>query len=171
MKQAPMRFKGFEWRHNPREISFKCERNVGELSFPFNGSKLSETGRKCLVIRGKGELFGEDCLEQFDRLVELFRDSGEGLLTLPGMKPFYAVFESVSVTGSPKPDVLGYSFVFRESPQKTRTTGHSFCVTRDGESLWDVSYRFGVPIDRLVELNPQIKRPDIVAKGSVIRLC
>ncbi len=170
MKQAPMRFKGFEWRHNPREISLECEKNTGELNFPYNGSSLSETGRKCLVIRGKGELFGEDCLEQLDSLVELFRDSGEGLLTLPGMKPFYAVFENISVTGSPKPDVLSYSFVFRESPKKSKATGLTHCVT-SGENLWDISYRFDVPIDRLVELNPQIKRPDIVDDGSVIRLC
>ena len=44
-------------------------------------------------------------------------------------------------------------------------------MVTQGETLWDISYRFDLPIDALVRLNPQVKRPDVVAEGTVIALC
>ena len=41
----------------------------------------------------------------------------------------------------------------------------------DGETLWDVSYRFDIVIDRLVALNPDIKRPDENLGGRAVALC
>ena len=40
------------------------------------------------------------------------------------------------------------------------------------ECLWDVSYESRVEIEKLLSLNPWIKRPDEpLKKGRVIRLC
>ena len=76
MNLVPMRFKGVEWHHNPREISFSCEQNVSELLSPFGISYIQNTGRKSTVIRGEGELYGEDCAEQFSRLLSLLKSGG-----------------------------------------------------------------------------------------------
>lgn len=84
---------------------------------------------------------------------------------------FFAVFESIKIVGSPKPEVLTYSFVFREVMESKRGQNLVSCVTQNGENLWDISYKYGISIDTLVSLNTQIKRPDVVADGSVVRLC
>ena len=36
MTLVPMRFKNYEWRYNPEEISFECEENIQELNSPKN---------------------------------------------------------------------------------------------------------------------------------------
>ena len=40
-----------------------------------------------------------------------------------------------------------------------------------GDTLWDISYRFGKPIDRLIALNPWVKRPDENLGGMEVSLC
>ena len=171
MNLVPMRFKGVEWHHNPREISFSCEQNVSELHSPFGISYIQNTGRKSTVIRGEGELYGEDCAEQFSRLLSLLKSGGSGVLAIPAICTVYAVMESLKITGTPKPDVLTYSFVFREVMEKTRVDVPLRCVAASGDTLWDISYRFRVSIDALVRLNPGVRRPDEDLNGMEVALC
>ena len=124
-----------------------------------------------MIISGTGELYGTDCLEQFDRLLSLFRQGGQGVLAIPKITPVYAVFESLKIKGEPKPDVLEYSFVFREVMEKKQKDKTEVYTAEEGECLWDISYKFEVPIDTLVRLNPSIKRPDISLDGRVVKLC
>ena len=42
MKLVPMRFKGVQWHHNPREIAFVCEKHINELHAPFDRSFVQE---------------------------------------------------------------------------------------------------------------------------------
>ena len=65
MNLVPMRFKGVEWHHNPREITFSCENGVYEHKAPFGKAYIQNTGRRNMVIRGEGELYGADCDAQF----------------------------------------------------------------------------------------------------------
>lgn len=171
MNLVPMRFGGVSWRHNPREIRFAAEKNVRELVSPFALPAVQDVGRRCMTVRGEGELYGADCLEQFERLLALFRREGTDVLSIAGIKPFYAVFEELAVVGEPKPDVLTYRFVFREAPRESGEDKPTVHTAAQGESLWDISYRCGVGIDALVALNPQVKRPDEVAAGEEVRLC
>lgn len=171
MNLVPMRFKGVEWRHNPREIAFLCEKNVNRLHAPFDREYIQETGKKNMVIKGEGELYGNDCGEQFQSLLRLFKSGGSGVLSISALGTLQAVFESLSVKGIPKPDVLQYGFVFREvSEAETRDVIEAYTAA-DGETLWDVSYRFGIVIDRLIALNPWVKRPDNNLSGKVVTLC
>lgn len=171
MKLVPMRFKGVEWHHNPREISFSCEQSVSEMKAPYGNAYIQNTGRKNTVVRGEGELYGEDCTEQFGRLFSLMKSGGSGVLAIPKLGTMVAVFESLSVKGTPKPDVLTYRFVFREVMEKTANDTPTAYVCQSGETLWDVSYRFGIVIDRLAALNPDIRRPDDVLEGKEVALC
>ena len=79
--------------------------------------------------------------------------------------------ESLKIKGEPKPDVLEYSFVFREVMEEKQQDKAQTYTAEEGECLWDISYKFGVPIDTLVKFNPNVKRPDISLEGRVIRLC
>ena len=162
MKLVAMRFDGVVWHHNPRRITFESEENVRVLAAVQPPEVVQQSGRKNVVIDGEGELYGADCLEQFDRLLSLFRRGREGTLSLPGFKP-------VMLLAQPSPDVLTYRFRFREV--RGQATDKPQSVVTQGESLWHISYRFDLPIDALVRLNPQVKRPDVVAEGTVIALC
>lgn len=171
MKLVPMRFKGFEWHHNPAEISFECGKQVNELKSPNGGAYIQNMERKNMVIKGKGQLFGEDCLEQFDKLFRLFRQGGAGVLAIDKIEPVFAIFERLKILGKPKPDILDYEFVFREVMEKKQESKPSVYVVGENESLWDVAYITGTEIDSLVSLNPEIKRPDEVEMGFEVRLC
>ena len=154
MKLIPMRFKGVTWRHNPRELTFESEKQINELHAPFAGCTVQDTGRRGMCVKGEGELFGADCLEQFQALLALFREGGR----------------SLTLIGKPKPDVLTYRFLFREVMSEADNVPHTYLIG-ENENLWDVSFRFGIGIDALMALNPQVKRPDILTEGEVVRLC
>ena len=171
MNLVPMRFKGVEWHHNPREITFECAKQINELHAPYGRSYIQNTGRRNMLIKGEGELYGEDCTGQFGRLFELFKSGGSGVLAIPKLGTVHAVFESLKIKGSPKPDVLSYSFVFREVMEREVMDKPESYTPSDGETLWDVSYRFDIVIDRLVALNPDIKRPDENLGGRAVALC
>ena len=170
MKLIPMRFKDVTWRHNPRELVFESQKQINELHAPYAGCTVQDTGRRGMTVKGEGELFGADCLAQFESLLALFREGGSGVFSVEGVKPFHAVFESLTLVGKPKPDVLTYRFLFREVMSEADCTPDTYTAGAD-ESLWDVSYRFGVGIDALMALNPQVRRPDILGEGEVVRLC
>lgn len=171
MKLVAMRFKGVQWHHNPREISFECDKIVNERNSPFGNSYIQNTGRRNMKIIGKGELYGEDCLEQFERLFALFKQGGSGVLALPHITPFAAVFEKLKITGKPKPDLLSYEFVFREVMEEKQQSKMIEYAPNEGENLWDVACKFHIAVEELLKLNPQIKRPDVIDSGEVIRLC
>lgn len=171
MNLVPMRFKGVEWHHNPREIAFSCEKKVNRLHAPFDKEYIQETGKKNMIIKGEGELYGADCGEQFRALLKLFKSGGSGVLSIPALGTLHAVFEGLSVKGIPKPDVLRYSFVFRELSEAEKRDITEAYNAAEGETLWDVSYRFGIVIDRLIALNPWVKRPDNDLSGKEVALC
>ena len=171
MKLIPMRFKGVTWRHNPRELTFESEKQINELHAPYAGCTVQDTGRRGMTVKGEGELFGDDCMEQFERLYALFQEGGSGVLAIPKLGAVYAVFEELKLKGVPKPDVLTYSFTFREVMERVPAEVQTAYTAAQGETLWDVSYRFDIVIDRLVALNPWVRRPDEDVGGREVALC
>ena len=39
-----------------------------------------------------------------------------------------------------------------------------------GDTLWELARRYGVSLERLVELNPQIKNPNLIYVGQKVRV-
>lgn len=168
---VPMRFNGVEWHHNPYEIIFECDKKVNETVSPCGTSYIHNSGRKNMTVRGTGELCGSDCVQQFNSLLQLFRQNTAGILSIQNIQPFYAVFESLKIVGKPKPDKLMYSFLFREKMQISKSALPAVHFVGINQTLWDISYIYKIPIETLVALNTNIKCTDNLLSGDVVKLC
>lgn len=167
-----MRFKGFEWKCNPEKICFECDKKIIEKTSPFYSQYVQNIGRKNMRISGEGYLCGSDCMEQFGKLLELFKSGGEGVLAIANFTPVYAFFEGLKIIGEPKPNILKYSFAFRENMETSKEKSAISHICKGEECLWDVSYLYGIDVEKLIALNSFVRFPDeILEKGVVIKLC
>ena len=81
------------------------------------------------------------------------------------------MFEKLEIKGEPKPNVLEYSFVFREVMEKKQKTVITYFDCENGQTLWDIAYKTGVKIDELVRLNHDVKFPDENLGTRRVKLC
>ena len=81
-------------------------------------------------------------------------------------------FKKLDMEADVTPDRISFSFEFVEAESfyvKDNTAKlHSVL---EGETLFDIAYDFGVPVDSLVKLNPSVRRPDELMVGEEIRVC
>lgn len=166
-----MRYKGFTFWCNPLSIEVESGRNSATYAFPYSGEKKSDLGEKCRIIKGKGELRGTDCLEQYAKLHALQAEGGAGVLTLPTMEPVKAIFTSLTAVADVTPDTISYSFQFAEVSSEVNESAEKIHTVKQGETLFDIAYEYGVSVDSLVKLNPQVKRPDELTEGGEIKVC
>ena len=173
MKNVPMRFCGYTLHHNPATIKTEFVGNIRELSSPCCAPVSEHLGNRLRRISGEGELYGANCIAQFKELQNLFESGAEGLLSLPHLPAMYAYLKELRMIAEPREDVLGYRFVFLESRpaplDEMITKTHTTMI--EGESLWNIAYRYRVSIDELVRLNPQIKYIDYLDAEERVRLC
>lgn len=167
-----MRFAGFTWEHNPLEINISQENKSNTINLgPFGERKL-EGSRKCTVIKGKGELIGENCVEVYEALSALFKEKKSGILTIPGLPPIRAQFSEFNAQASTLPDVITYSFTFTEcESSESYIVKKGKYLAKEGENLFDISDSEGVPLDTLVKLNPHIRYIDDLREGEEVLLC
>lgn len=173
-KSDRMSFKGFIFTNNPSVIKIKHRVKLVRNSVPFGVDNTRSFGRKACEISGEGDLVGKDCAEQFAKLRKVFFSGGSGLLLLPGLEPFYAFFESFELLEEPSDELIRYSFAFCEdtSAKHFENSQKQLHTVMGGETLWDISYKYGIAVEGLLDNNPNIIRPDAVLNvGEVIRLC
>lgn len=172
MKLSKMRYKGYSWLHNPKEIKITKEQLLKEQHIPYDTGYMQDLGSKSRVIEGIGQLYGDDCLDQYKALEKLQGEKGSGILSLPNMKPFYAYFKSIGLACDPTPKLVTYKFVFVEDNSgQNNFSRQIFHKVEKGETLWDIAYKYKVDIEKLVSLNPQIKRIDELCEGDSLRIC
>lgn len=173
MKNVPMRFCGYTFHHNPATLKIEHTGRLRELEHPYSLPYAEHLGNRLRRVTGEGELYGADCIAQFLKIKDLFENGEAGLLSLPRIPAMYAYLKELTMTAEPKEDILTYRFLFVEAhlPEREESSRESYETIVDCESLWDISYRFGVPIDTLVQLNPQIGYIDTIAEGVSVRLC
>lgn len=171
MELALMRFKGFTFWCNPYSIEITSENNTARYVLPFSGEKHEDSGRKCRVIKGKGELRGKDCLEKYAELYSLQAKGGAGILSLPEAEPMYAMFTKLTALADSSPDKISYAFQFSEASSENTPVEKKVHKVKSGETLFDIAYKYGVSVDSLVFLNPQIKRPDELEENKEIKIC
>ena len=173
MKNVPMRFAGYTFRHNPSKLTIEDEANVVGVVSPCTPPDSTHLGRGLRIIRGEGELYGADCIMQYRGIRNLYLNGEKGLLSLPHMPPMTAYLRELRLIAEPREDELSFTFTFIETQGKTGSVDDEafYTVAADGESLWDIAFAHGLDIDTLVMLNPQICCISELDEGEKVRLC
>ncbi len=188
---SPMRYKNYIWPHNPRVYSIDYQREMAVHKIPFELYLLQDLGRTNRVMAGEGEFVGEDAYSQFGSLANVFYDGGPGLLVHPLWQTSNAYFVSLRLEQEPRPDYVRYSFVFWEdhslyngltlqtsgNSQETQqgtagtpTSSPAYHRVVKGDTLWALSKTYGLSLEELIALNPQIKNPNLIYVGDEVRV-
>lgn len=173
MRLQPMRYGDYVWPVNPEQVSVEYGKNVREVDRPYSESVLQNLGGRMRAVKGKGEFFGPQCAQEFGRLAAAFASEGAGMLSLPGLPPFPAVFASLKMTGIPQPDCVGYEFLFLEDKSGDRPAagiGEGVYVCIGGEDFWSIANAYRTTADELRMLNPMIQWPNDLKAGQKVVL-
>ena len=193
---SPMRFKNFVWPHNPRVYSITYERKIAVHKIPFGRHYLQSLGQTRRVFRGEGEFVGEGAYDKFKALASVFYDETPGTLVHPVWMTTSAWFAGLELRQAPRRDYVAYSFEFWEvvsdstaeltvvavSDRETASDGSAasggaaepaqeeWHTVGKGDTLWGLSQRYGVPLDRIIALNPDIRNPNLIYVGQRVRI-
>lgn len=197
MKLTPMRYKDYTWPHNPETCRVGMERKIAVQKAPFGGYCLQDLGEIHRVMRGEGVFAGEGAYEQFRALERVFHQEGAGMLAHPVWQAMRARFVTLEVLEEPQPDYVRYSFEFWEEGGMTGMTRISaaaetapgtaeeqqpgaddaektgpgeYHLVSKGETLWGISKRYGISLEQLLQLNPQIRNPNLIRPGDEVRV-
>lgn len=172
MRPCRMRYRGYVWRHNPYKLSFFDEKSTAEILPPFSSSDIRVFSEKPCVIKGEGELFGEDCVEQYNRLKALFYEHDEGILSIEDAGSFYVAFVDLSMLSEPKDNILSYAFTFRQKKcDRIPVSEERYDIAGEDETLWDIAFRCHKTVEEIIALNPQIRFFDELSEGEKVRVC
>lgn len=162
-KHEKMSFREYIFKNNPSLINITHQRKTALHNVPMGDDNLQELGCKNAVIEGKGEFFGEDCLQSFEELKSVFLRGGSGVLCLPGMTPVLACFARLELVGEPLDNMVKYEFTFYvDNKNVDYVESNRKHICNGSECLWDIAYKQSEDIERLVKKNPDIIRPDTV---------
>lgn len=190
---SPMRFKNFIWPHNPRVYTITYERKIAAHKIPFGRHYLQSLGQTRRVLKGNGEFVGEEAYNKFSELATIFYEESPGVLVHPIWVTTTAWFVGLEVRQEPRRDYVAYSFEFWEvfgdentalkvqslrqaAPIGTMQSldgGDGQAVWHtvvQGDTLWELANRYGVALDRLVALNPDISNPNLIYIGQKVRV-
>ena len=193
MQLSNMRYKTFVWPHNPRVYSIQLERKMAVNKIPFGRHKLQSLGQTRRIMRGEGEFVGENAYKQFKELGSLFYQETPGTLVHPLWDTTTAWFVDLKLEQEPRADYVKYSFEFwddfpnvsgelkaitvekqgESSAKETEeriASGETWHTVVKGECLWGIAVDYGVPLAKLIELNPQIKNPNLIYVGQKVRV-
>ncbi len=169
---SEMKFGAYTFMHNPKRLTVTGTLGGRETVLPFCGCEFTPVTLENSVIRGEGIISGED---RFKRLLQLSQclNKEAALLTFPPLPSIRATLTKLEYKLEPGDGVIEISFEFTSSSlNKYSARMEIASVVADGEeNLWDIAWRYNKPVERLLALNPRVKRPDTVEKGWVIRLC
>ena len=186
---SPMRFKNFVWPHNPRGYSITYERKSAVHKIPFGRHYLQSLGQTRRVLKGEGEFVGEGAYDKFKELATVFYEETPGTLVHPVWVTTTAWFAGLELRQEPRRDYVAYSFEFWEvisdsttgltavaaSPggaadSTAGTAQEEWHTVVKGDTLWELSLRYGVELSRLIDLNPDIRNPNLIYVGQRVRI-
>lgn len=194
MELAPMKYKDFTWPHNPRTYTIEYRRAMGNHKVPFGRYHLQDLGPTQRVMRGEGEFVGADAYQQFKALASVFYSDGPGILIHPVWQTSNAYFVELSLAQEPRKDYVRYTFTFWESydgyeayakaaPVASGGGGGTGTVNTSsggngeiwhtvvkGERLWRIARKYDADVTEVINLNPQIKNPNLIYPGQKVRV-
>lgn len=186
---SPMRFKDFVWPYNPRVYSITYERKLAVHKIPFGRHYLQSLGQTRRVLKGEGEFVGEGAYDTFKELASVFYEETPGVLAHPVWMTTTAWFAGLELRQEPRRDYVAYSFEFWEvvggnnvstlTSRKVETAGTADASMQQGgewhtvvqgDTMWGISRQYGVALDRLIALNPEIRNPNLIYVGQRVRI-
>lgn len=190
MLLSPMRFKNFVWPHNPRVYSIAFERKMAVHKIPFGRYRLQSMGQTRRVLRGQGEFAGEGAYDTFKALASVFYEETPGVLVHPVWMTTTAWFAALELRQEPRRDYVAYSFEFWEvvegdgegklsirdkadgagAGEGGKDAQAQWHTVAKGETLWGIAQRYGVELSQIVELNPDIRNPNLIYAGQKVRI-
>ena len=184
MELTSMRYKNYTWPHNPRVYTIDYQRVMAENKVPYGLYHLQDLGRTCRVMRGEGEFSGPKAYAQFGALANVFYDPGPGQLIHPLWQAAKVHFVELSLKQEPRPNYVSYTFTFwedleyydstlgkeEEHKESDEGNGSSIYTVVKGDSLWAIAKKYGVSLEQILRLNPQIKNPSLIHPGQEVRL-
>lgn len=155
-----MSYGSFVFANLPQKIEITTERKIADQKIPNGYNAVWDFGDNGRTIKGKGEFFGANALEQFEMLRKVVQSGGVHALYLPNFGRINVVCANLILLEEDHENAVSYSFVFREVCNKNTAFAEADTLVLENECLWQIAYRTGAAIETLLELNPQIPRPD-----------
>lgn len=169
-----MRYKSFTWPNDPRTYTLSCQRQTAVHKIPMGGFAVQDLGRTATVMRGEGEFFGPRAYESFRQLVQVFRQPGAGLLLHPLWQTGGAHFTQLYLTQEPRENYVAYAFEFCQSADGGQSASGAqakgYYVLQEADTLWSVAQRYGLRMQALLAMNPEIANPNRVRAGQKVRI-
>ena len=168
-----MRFCGYTLHHNPHTLKISDSGNVSENAIPYTYSLVESTGAKAMIIKGDGVFYGEDALQQYIQLRQIYKQGRAGVLSIGGIGSMYAYLSDLQMKCEAVDNYVEYSlqFVECEGIVKENSTEPTEYVVGENEDLWDISLKLNINIDTLILLNPHIISPVDIVSGEIIKIC
>lgn len=172
-KFVKLMFGNMRFLQNPEKLT--VSRGVKTESFTYLDSftKLFVTESEPCVVRGEGVILGNGADAEFLKIYSLFEAGKPQSLLIFGCPPMRAVISSLKRLTSPGNGFIQYEIMFSEVPERRNATNlecKNFAVIGKNENLWDVSAKYKIPVEKLMELNPEIASPWRVSEEERVRL-
>lgn len=185
---SPMRFGDYVWPHNPKIYQIEYNRRIVCHKVPFGLYTLEDMGRDQRIIRGEGEFVGPGAYEEFKKLACKFYLDEPQILVHPVWQSAPAWFVRLKLKQEPLEDYVRYEFEFWECfdgyaksmrtvlqptaamPAAPAVSERKSYVLKNGDTLWGLATKNGLNLSALLELNPQIRNPNIYYVGDKIFL-
>lgn len=173
-----MRFKSFQWPHNPQTYTITYTREVVSHKIPFGRYQLQSLGISHRVMKGVGEFTGQGAYDTFKELATLFYEESPGVLVHPVWQTTQAWLVDLKLEQAPRRDYVKYSFTFWECPNgASQISGSSLTAAAlsqeaeyhtvlQGETLWAIAQTYSTTVSQLLALNPALKSPNHIQPGD-----
>lgn len=185
---TPMRYKDYTWPHNPVVYSIRYEHHLQATPVLEGYDYLAWTGLGHRVMRGEGEFVGAGAYKEFKKLASVFYEKSAGLLIHPVWQTAQAYFAELTLEQEPRADYVRYSFVFWEDlvehdtalsnvdsgtteiAQSESAQARKTHTVVKGDTLYSIARQYGLTLNELITLNPQIKNIHMIYVGDIIYL-
>ena len=174
----------------PQGVFHRLRTEAGGAQDPLRQVQGAEPGADQAGAQGPGEFAGERAYETFKALASIFYEETPGVLVHPVWMTTTAWFAGLELRQEPRRDYVAYSFEFWEvvdgdgegtlSPMPgadSHGAGHlgkdaqgRWHIVAKGDTLWGIAQQYGAALERLVELNPDIRNPNLIYVGQRVRI-
>lgn len=107
-----LKFGDYTFRNNPRKLFMSYTQNTSTVSCLGFGSAIQNVGSALAVVDVEGELFGQDALQQFESLRQIFAMGKSAVLAGAGIEPIMAILSTLTLLGQGGSDVISFSARF-----------------------------------------------------------